>query len=172
MNFNWADWAIIAVILISAIMGFKRGLVRESLSLATWVLAFIIARIFSPSLALLFNDIISTPSIRLGIAFALLFILALIVGSLLTYLVASLVKATGLSGTDRLLGVLFGVVRGIILMVVVVGLLAWLTPVSQDVWWQESTLVPHLLALQDWTREVAGSFLNALLQFTNPQGNH
>ena len=109
---NWVDWTIIGIIAISAVLSLRRGFVKEAISLASWVAAFIVGRLFSDVLA----DIISgyldvPPSVHLLIAFSVLFIATLIVGNLLASLIGGLVHATGLSATDRILGVGFGVLR-------------------------------------------------------------
>ena len=164
---NWADWLIIVVIVISALISLKRGFVKEALSLVTWILAFVIARTFSFNFSTLLVDYIDTYSVRVAAAFFLLFVLTLIVGSLINYLITSLIKMTGLTGTDRLLGMVFGMARGALLVVVAVALLK-LTPMAQDVWWRESYLIPHFLLLEEWSfslfRELAEVLLSSPAQ--------
>lgn len=151
---NWADWAILGIVGISGLFSIKRGFVREALSLLTWVTAFIIARLFTEALATVLADYIQTPSFRIASAFAILFIMTLIVGALVSNLVSLLVQATGLSGTDRILGMGFGLARGALLVVVLVALLGG-TPAVQDAWWQESQLIPHFVLMEAWSRDVA-----------------
>jgi membrane protein required for colicin V production len=148
---NWADWLIIAIIVISSLISLKRGFIKEALSLVTWVAAFIVARLFTDNLSVLLADYIDTPSARIVAAFALLFIMTLFAGALLNKMVCALVIATGLSGTDRALGMIFGIARGGVLIVVMVTLLG-MSPVIQDHWWRESTLIPHFLLMEEWTR--------------------
>lgn len=151
---NWADWVIIAIIAISSLMSLRRGFVREAVSLASWVAAFVVARLFSASLAVVLTSYIDTPSLRLLAAFAILFVITLIVGALIGMLISALISATGLSATDRVLGVGFGAVRGGLVVVIMVALLG-MTPAVQDVWWRESSLIPHFVLLEGWTRAVA-----------------
>ncbi len=151
---NWADWVILAIIAISSLLSLRRGFVREAVSLATWVVAFIVARLFATSLAVVLQDYIDTPSLQLLAAFAILFVITLIVGALVGMLIGALVSATGLSATDRVLGIGFGAVRGALVIVVIVALLG-MTPAVQDSWWLESNLIPHFVLLEDWTRAVA-----------------
>lgn len=151
---NWADWVIIAIIVISSLMSLRRGFVREAVSLASWVVAFVVARLFATSLAVVLQDYIDTPSLRLLAAFAILFVITLIVGVLVGMLIGALVSATGLSATDRVLGIGFGAVRGALVIVVLVALLG-MTPAVLDSWWLESSLIPHFVLLEDWTRAVA-----------------
>jgi membrane protein required for colicin V production len=145
----WVDYLLIGVIALSAVIGLMRGLVREVLSLATWVLAFWVAWTFFRELAPHLVPWISTPSIRLGVAFLALFLLVLILGGLVNYLVATMVDKTGLSGTDSLFGMLFGLARGGVLVAILV-LLAGLTPLPNDPWWPESALIGRFEALADW----------------------
>jgi len=158
---NWADWTIIAIIAISGLFSLKRGFVREALSLATWVAAFIVARLFTAPLALVLQNTIETPSARIAVAFAILFLATLIVGALVSALVAALVQATGLSSTDRILGVGFGIARGGLLIVVLVALLA-ITPAVEDPWWHESQLIPHFIKMESWTRDLAQDVVRAI----------
>jgi membrane protein required for colicin V production len=152
---NWVDWTIIGIIAISAVLSLRRGFVKEAISLASWVAAFIVGRLFSDVLA----DIISgyldvPPSVHLLIAFSVLFIATLIVGNLLASLIGGLVHATGLSATDRILGVGFGVLRGGLVVVIMIVLLK-MTPAIQDPWWNESVLIPHFLVMETWSRDMA-----------------
>ncbi|UZE97860.1 CvpA family protein [Alkalimarinus alittae] len=151
--FNWADWSIIAIISLSSLFSLKRGFVKEALSLVTWVAAFIIARTFNPNLQTLLIDVIDTVVFRAVAAFAILFIGTLIVGAIINNLIGLLVKITGLSTTDRLLGVIFGVARGVIIVVVTIALLR-VTPVVEDTWWRDSVMISKLQVLEQWSRSM------------------
>ncbi len=150
---NYADGAIILIIVISVLISIRRGFTREALSLVTWIAAFVIARLFSPALEVLLEARIETPSVRIATAFGVLFAATLVVGAMISHLLAALVTMTGLDGTDRLFGTVFGAVRGALL---VIFLVAVLTPLfSTDDWWQESVLVPQFAMMENWTRLVA-----------------
>jgi membrane protein required for colicin V production len=99
-----ADIAIVALVLLSSVIGLVRGLVREVLSLVVWVLAFLVAVGFADSLATRFAGILEPDSARLAVAFVTLFVGILIVGGLIQWGLGKLIEGTGLSGTDRLLG--------------------------------------------------------------------
>ncbi len=159
---NWSDWVIVAVITVSALLSLKRGFVKEALSLVTWVAAFVVARLFSEPLSHVLANYIDTPSARLVAAFTLLFVGTLFAGALVNNLIGMLIKATGLSSTDRLLGMVFGVARGGLLVVVLVGGLG-MTPVVQDRWWNESELIPHFKKMEQWTRTVFGEASSAIM---------
>ncbi|MCY1495764.1 Colicin V production protein [compost metagenome] len=151
MAFTWVDWAIIAVIVISSLISLSRGFVKEALSLLTWIVAGAVAWMFGGALAQHLTDFIETPSARIIAACVLLFIVTLMVGALVNFLIGELIRVTGLDGTDRFLGMVFGAARGALLVVVAVGLLS-LAPVQQDSWWQQSQLLPHFLMVADWSK--------------------
>lgn len=138
----WIDYAILGVVGLSALISVVRGFIKEALSLLGWIAAIWIGLAFSEDIGALLADKISVPSVRIALAFFALFIATLFVAGLIIYLVGLLVQKTGLSGTDRMLGVIFGVARGVIIVGILV-LLAGLTPLPNDPWWRESILVPH-----------------------------
>ncbi len=148
----WTDYVILGIISLSALISLIRGFMREALSLAAWVLAFWVAWTFFRELAARL-DWFTVPSARLGIAFALLFIATLMVGALVNFLVGQLVDKTGLSGTDRLVGIFFGAARGALLIAILV-LLAGLTPFPNDPWWQQSQLIGYFQELALWLKEL------------------
>ncbi|HLU01328.1 MAG TPA: CvpA family protein [Advenella sp.] len=160
-SFLWVDWVILAIILISCVISLVRGFVREALSLATWIAAFIIARLFHPNMQALLVDTISVPSVRFIAAFLILFVATLIVGALINHLIGALVRMTGLTGTDRVLGVAFGLARGVVVVVASIALLR-MTPVTQDDWWNESTLIAKFALVENWSRTVFGDSMAAL----------
>ncbi|QEY13389.1 MULTISPECIES: CvpA family protein [unclassified Cellvibrio] len=147
---NWADWAIIAIFSLSCLIGMIRGFVREALSLFIWVAAVLVAKVFGGQFEHLLANQIETPSIRLMTAYAVLFVATLLLGAMVSYLIGALVRATGLSGTDRLLGMVFGAARAFIVVMALLILLPGFLPVDQDGWWHESTLIPHFLACEEW----------------------
>tara|TARA_R110002074_G_scaffold107518_1_gene232335 strand:+ start:80 stop:574 length:495 start_codon:yes stop_codon:yes gene_type:complete len=159
---TWADWAIIAVLGLSTLISVVRGFVKEVVSLLIWLTAAIVASIFHDQLAALMTDWIDTPSLRMLAAWVSLFVAVLIVGSILNYLLGKLIQATGLSGTDRLLGMFFGLVRGLVILMVVLIILPKVLPVTEDQWWIDSTLIPYFMQYEDWARETGTAVLNFL----------
>jgi len=164
---HWADWVILAILAISALFSLRRGFVKEALSLVTWVSAFIVARLFSEALALVLETYIATPSIRMAVAFGSLFILMLIGGAIVANLFEMLINATGLSATDRILGMGFGIARGGLVVVVLVALAAQ-TPAVKDLWWEQSQLIPHFVLMEAWTKDIASQIGQMIWQVGNP----
>lgn len=164
---NWADWAILAILVVSSLISLKRGFVKEALSMANWVLAFFVAMTFRDPLAALLEAQIVTPSLREMVAFAILFAATLIVGAMVNYLIGELVRMTGLSGTDRLFGMIFGFIRGFIVVMAVLLLVPPLVAIDQDSWWQESLLIPHLLEFEDWCRLAANELISFISKLFN-----
>jgi membrane protein required for colicin V production len=148
----WVDIAILVIVAVSAFLSLLRGLVREVLSLAGWVVAFFVARTFSPTAAGWVAGVVDMPpSAQWAFGFALLFLGTLVATGVLNYLLAKLIAATGLSATDRMLGVVFGVLRGVAIVTLLV-FLASFTPMTKDPWWSESMFIPKVLPAADWLR--------------------
>ncbi|MGH8537606.1 MAG: CvpA family protein [Gammaproteobacteria bacterium] len=154
----WVDYAILAIIGLSALISIWRGLIREVLSLLAWILAILVAVTFMRPLADLLTPYISMPSARLIIAFVALFIATLLCGAIINFVIAKLVMSSGLSGTDRVLGIVFGVARGALVVGVLV-LIARLTPLPQDPWWEQSVLLGRFEAMALWLRSYLAAYL-------------
>ena len=149
----WLDILILGIILLSALISLVRGFVREAFSLAVWVLAFWVSWSFFRDLEVPLQAWIESPTVRLGVAFAALMIATLVVGGLVNFLIIQLVERTGMSGSDRLIGMVFGAARGVLLVAVLV-LLAGLTPMPEEDWWLESGLVGYFQELSYWLRDL------------------
>jgi membrane protein required for colicin V production len=146
---NWVDYAVFGVILISALAGWGRGLIREVISLGVWIVAGVVAWLFHAQVAELLVPYLSQPSVRLVAAFVGLVMLTLIVGAVLGAILSALVDRAGLAGIDRILGLGFGAARGVVIVAMAVYLAA-LTPVKEDPWWQESTLITDFQDVATW----------------------
>ena len=144
----WVDYVIIGIIALSAIIGLARGLIREVIALAVWIVAALAAWMFYVPVAEQLTPWIETPSVRMAAAVLILVFGVLIVGAIVAYLLSVLVDKTGLTGTDRLLGMVFGAGRGAVLVALLV-FLATLTPVAEDPWWSQSRLLPKFQLLAD-----------------------
>ncbi len=148
---NWADYLILTLITLSALIGLWRGLLREVISLATWAAAIAIAFLFAEDGAAHLTPYIDIPSLRIAAAFSALFLATLLLGGLVGILASQLVHYTGLTGTDRMLGVVFGLARGAAIVTLLV-LAAGLTPLPKDPWWQQALLLHHFQETALWLR--------------------
>ena len=160
----WPDYAILASILISMLVGLLRGFIKEVLSLLIWAVAFFAAEQYGGNLAQLMENQVALPSARAVMGFAGLFIAVLLIGGLVNYLVGRLIESTGLDSTDRLLGGAFGAARG--LAIVTACLLALgFTPVPADPWWKDSALIQRMLPILEWSAALLPQDLRQHLDF-------
>ncbi len=164
---NWADWVIILVLLVSSVISLRRGFVKEALSLSVWVVAFVVARTFEPSLAPHLAGYAETPSAQAMTAFASLFIVTLLLGSVVSYLISSLVKMAGLSNADKMFGVLFGGARGVLIILAFVLYAPLLFPFDQDAWWQQSLLIPYFLGMEEQFYDVTTALSGLFSRYTS-----
>ncbi len=160
----WVDFFILGIISLSALLSLWRGFVKEALSLATWIAAPAIAILFYEDFAVWFEQWVSVPSARKAVAFAILVLLVLILGGVVNYLVGQLVAKTGLTATDRAFGMIFGIARGVLIVGVLV-LLAGLTQVPQDPWWNQSLFLKHFVDLAMWLRSFLPEDIAANIQY-------
>lgn len=147
-----ADIILLVLVALSVVIGFWRGFIKEVFALAVWVLAFVLAFHYCGPLSARLTPWLELPSARTAAAFGGIFLLAIVVGGLLTWLIGKLVEKTGLSGSDRLLGGVFGALRGVLLIITLI-LLAGFTPIPQDPWWHESRVIAALAPLAEWSAE-------------------
>ena len=162
---SWFDLVILGVIAISAVVGAYRGLIKEAVSLATWILAVWVAIRFSAAFSSVLPDALSSASFSLGelefrldnlpvgIAMVILFILTWIVGAIVQFLLRYLVQVANFTATDRLLGAGFGVLRGGLLVVALL-LLAGLTTAPRAGFWQNSLLIPPFEQVAVWALQL------------------
>ena len=140
------DYAVLGVIGLSVLLSILRGFLRETLSLAGWVAAFFVAKLYVLQLAPLLPESIPGESLRLLAAFLILFLATLLVASLLAIALAEVFKKIGLGWLDRWLGALFGMARGILIVSIVV-LLGGLTTLPHETFWRNAMFSAPLEAL-------------------------
>jgi membrane protein required for colicin V production len=150
---NAFDWTIVAVVGMSMLFAFFRGVTRELIALVAWVLGFITAVALTPLLGGMLPEIGNNPVFRYLLAFVAVFIGCLVLGALIAWPLTSVIHKAGLGFVDRFLGAVFGVVRGLVLVMAFV-LVAGLTTLPRLNWWQNAALAPPLavaaLSLKPW----------------------
>lgn len=152
----WAalDYVLIGMLLLSALIGFMRGLFREAMSLVVWIAALWAASRYAWWLSPYLSQFVPNSHLRLWAARLVLFLGGLILGGLVTWLVAMALRSTRLDGTDRAAGTVFGLARGVLLIAITIVLLR-LAGVTDEPWWQQSKLVPYATPVADALRDAA-----------------
>lgn len=157
MNMNLAlsatDWALLGVLLVSMVVGFWRGLVHEMLSLAGWLAAFFLAQWLAPAVAVYLPLQAMASPVQYAAGFVVVFVAVIFLAGLLSWGLGHLIGAVGLRPADRSLGGLFGLARGLVILLVL-AVLVQLGGFAQAPWWQQSQLVPWLELLLHGLRPV------------------
>lgn len=150
-GFNIVDLVLGGITVISILVGLARGLVREVLSLAAWGLAIWLAWKFAGQASAQFvRKFIDDEHIAYISAFGGIFLIVLFAIGLFNMLIASIFSAAGLSGFDRLLGMLFGLARGAIICSLLVFFAQLYPSIDKEPWWQQSKLVPGFMNIANW----------------------
>lgn len=166
-GFNEIDYGIMAIVGVSVVFGLLRGFVREAMSLMTWILAGILGTLYCDEVAAWFTSI-SIVGVRLLLAFILIVLTTLIVGGIVSHLISKLVKSTKFSITDRIVGTLFGLARGVVIIAIVV-LMVNPSVVAKKEIWKSSKLVPQFEPASLW---IKAQLPEELLKFyENPYQN-
>jgi len=136
------DYLILAILLVSAGLGFMRGIIKEVLSLIAFIAAFLAALNWGPAVAAYVHPLFSFhPLLLSALSYVLVFVLTLLIVGMLNVFLTTIIEKTGLSPADQVLGTLFGLLRGAVIVLALV-VLASYTAIEQEPWWQESQLVP------------------------------
>lgn len=147
------DYAVVAIVAASVLLGVWRGLVSEVLALAAWVAALLAGRELAPGMAPVFSDWLKEPALQYAAAFAVIVVAVLVAVALTRLALSKLLRAIGLGPLDRFLGAVFGVARGVLVVLLCV-LVGGLTMLPQQAWWRQAWLAPPLetavLASKPW----------------------
>lgn len=138
---SWIDYVVLAIGVASAAFGFWRGFVKEAIALMTWLVAIVLAWQAAWLVEDRLGEWTAAPELRIWAARAIIFVAVLIVGGLLSWLMRALIRKSGLSGTDRSLGAIFGLARGV-LLVGLVAIVIDLADLETETWWSEARLRP------------------------------
>jgi len=148
------DIIILVAIVVSVIVGMVRGFVKEAISIAALLLAIWAALYFGPAVGLAMAAWLDSEELQMWFGRIFLFAVILSVGGLLSWGLSKLVRLSILSGMDRFLGSVFGFFRGLLLIAVAV-ILGQFAGFSNDPWWRDSILIPHLEVVADWIKVMA-----------------
>ncbi|MGH8282296.1 MAG: CvpA family protein [Gammaproteobacteria bacterium] len=167
----WVDYLILVIIAVSALISLLRGFLREVISLVTWIVGFWVALRFARPVGDSFT-VIHNASVRVIIGFVILFVAILIIGAVINFIIGKIMKKTGAGPTDRALGLIFGLVRGVVIVAVLV-IAAGFTVLPRNSWWHESRLIPYAESVAGWMRHalparVADEMMNGARTVANP----
>jgi membrane protein required for colicin V production len=153
IEMNGFDIAVLVVVVLSTLLAFARGVVRELIALASWVAALVLALALGGEVASMLPVLETSPAARYILAAGLVFIGVLVAGAAIAHLLTKAVRAVGLGFLDRLLGAVFGIARGVAIVLLFV-LVAGVTTLPRYEWWQNAAFGPVLvtaaLALRPW----------------------
>ena len=145
----WVDAVVIAVLVLSFGLGIFRGIVREILSLSSWIVSIWLAYLFGDNLAIVIVPWLESERLSSLIGYLVVFVAVLVLLSLVVALLFKLFRVVGLSGIDRLLGGLFGCLRGVVIVALLLFIAEW-TPASGQAWFRDSQIVPYFEAPLTW----------------------
>ena len=143
------DYIIVAALAISGLVGVLRGLIREMLALLSWVVSLWLAFSYAEAVANWLTPYLNSPQIQYVVALAVIFVGSLLILSMIAIIVVKLLDWVGIAGTDRSLGGLFGLLRGIAVALVLVFIIR-LTPATEQPWFQNSVLVPYFEPIYEY----------------------
>lgn len=147
------DYAVFGIIAASALLGLWRGMISEVLALAAWIVAFITARALGGEAATYFEGVVAEPALRYAAGFVVVLLFVLVCFAVARLVLSMILKAAGLAVVDRLLGAGFGILRGVLIVLVGV-LLAGMTALPKSQWWRDAWLAPPfetaVIAAKPW----------------------
>lgn len=155
------DIIIAVAILLSVIVGFARGFIKEAISIAALLLAIWAALYFGPSVGGVTSSWLSSEGLQMWFGRGLVFAVVLSIGALLGWGLSKLVRLSALSGIDRMFGSLFGACRGVLLVALFV-LGGQFAGFSSDDWWMNSSMIPYFELVAEWIRVMAPQGLDLL----------
>ena len=155
------DYIILAIIVISAVMGLVRGLLREAIAVITWFLAIVLAWIFAPSIEHLLGGVLVGSPMRIWAARTIIFVGVLLLGGAISVVLGHYVRVSMFAGMDKFLGFIFGIIRG----VVIVGaftIAVQALRMDEDPRWKKSRLMPYAIGVAEALRGVVGEKLERI----------
>jgi len=155
------DYIILAILIISSVMGLVRGLLRESIAVITWFLAIVLAWSFAPSLEHLLGGVLEGSPMRIWAARAIIFVGILLLGGAVSVVLGHYVRVSMFAGMDKFLGFVFGIIRGIVIVgAFTIAIQAM--RMDEDPRWKNSRLMPYAIGVADALRGIVGEKLERL----------
>ena len=152
---TFVDILISLVLLVSVLIGAARGFVRELVALIFWIAAIWSAWVFGPHVEPYLGGLLSAPQVRVWAGRVVVLVFVLCIGALVGFILGLLARGSGLGWLDRLMGVMFGCVRGMLLLGVL-AICGELLHLNQEPWWQHAKLSPYCETVGDWLRAMVG----------------
>lgn len=169
MTWYWVDYAILAILALSVFTGLVRGFIKELLALSIWILAIWLAFNYAKYYESWVQPYIEEPTIRLAVAFIVILLLTLIIGGACNALISYVLKRSGLSSTDRILGVAFGFARGV-LIVALLMLVIQLTSLPHEEYSKQSRIYATFDPLVHWMSQFVPDVVKRIKVY-DPQEN-
>jgi len=155
------DILIAIVVVVSVLIGIVRGFVKEAISIASLLIAIWAALFFGPQVGTISDQWLSSPELQIWFGRILTFVVVLTIGGLVSWGLSKLVRLSVLGGTDRVLGMIFGFCRGVLLVgLLVIG--GRFGGFDNDDWWEDSSLMPYGESVAEWIGEMAPKGLDLL----------
>jgi membrane protein required for colicin V production len=155
------DYIIIAILIISAVMGLVRGLLREAIAVITWFLAIVLAWIYGPSLEPILGGVLVGSPLRIWAARIIIFVGVLLLGGAVAVVLGHYVRVSMFAGMDKFLGFVFGIIRGVVIVGAFTIAIQALR-MDEDARWKNSKLMPYAIGVADALRGVVGEELERL----------
>ena len=155
------DYIILAILIISSIMGLVRGLLREAIAVITWFLAIVLAWSFASSIEPLLGGVLVGSPMRIWAARAVIFVGVLLLGGAVSVVLGHYVRVSMFAGMDKFLGFVFGIIRGVVIVgafTIVVQALR----MDEEPRWQKSRLMPYAIGVADALRGIVGEQLERI----------
>jgi membrane protein required for colicin V production len=155
------DYLIIAILIVSAVMGLVRGLLREAIAVITWFLAIILAWTFASSVEPLMGGILVGSPMRIWAARAVIFVGVLLLGGAVSVVLGHYVRVSMFAGMDKFLGLVFGIIRGVVIVGAFTIAIQALR-MDEDDRWKNSRLMPYAIGVADALRGIVGEKLERI----------
>jgi len=149
MNMPWIDIVIIAFFAISILIGVYRGFVKETLSVASWVLAAFVAFRFGEQASVYIKPYVTKEPLDLAIAYVAVFLVSLILFAIISHIISQIFESSGMKGIDRSIGSIFGALRAAVIIVVLI-LVGRFMAMDNQQWWIDSGFIPYFEPLVEW----------------------